>query len=121
MQKCACKNNVESRLCVMDNSTSELDMVAEFALTMKKMTTERESEEDTVIEDEKEERENEMYNGQNNDVFDNNGEEMQTLSIYKMEEGTLSMMNKMNIKLPSPTQFECRYSQFNEWSGEVKT
>eukprot|EP00971_Amphidinium_carterae_P146773 2908808-Amphidinium_carterae.2 len=26
----------------------------------------------------------------------------------------------MNIKLPSPTQFDGRYPQFNEWAGEVK-
>eukprot|EP00971_Amphidinium_carterae_P287626 5709728-Amphidinium_carterae.1 len=30
------------------------------------------------------------------------------------------MMQKMNIKLPSPTQFDRRYPQFNEWAGEVK-
>eukprot|EP00971_Amphidinium_carterae_P210081 4167785-Amphidinium_carterae.1 len=45
---------------------------------------------------------------------------MQTLNIYRMEEGTISMLGRMNIKLPSPTQFDGRYPQFNEWSGEVK-
>eukprot|EP00971_Amphidinium_carterae_P127083 2517709-Amphidinium_carterae.1 len=48
---------------------------------------------------------------------------MQTLNIYRMEEGTVFMLGKMNIKLPSPTQFDGRYPQSNEWSarsGEVK-
>eukprot|EP00971_Amphidinium_carterae_P348634 6490601-Amphidinium_carterae.2 len=48
---------------------------------------------------------------------------MQTLNIYEimeMEKGTLSTMGKMNIELPSPTQFDGCYPQFNEWSGEVK-
>eukprot|EP00971_Amphidinium_carterae_P194757 3864702-Amphidinium_carterae.1 len=29
-------------------------------------------------------------------------------------------MQKISIKLPSPTQFDGRYPQFNEWAGEVK-
>eukprot|EP00971_Amphidinium_carterae_P233139 4627486-Amphidinium_carterae.1 len=37
-----------------------------------------------------------------------------------MEKETIGMIQKMNIKLPSPTQFDERYAQFNEWSGEVK-
>eukprot|EP00971_Amphidinium_carterae_P005860 115856-Amphidinium_carterae.1 len=44
---------------------------------------------------------------------------MQTLNIYNMEK-TIGMMQKTNIKLPSPTKFDGRYPQFNEWSGEVK-
>eukprot|EP00971_Amphidinium_carterae_P029603 582309-Amphidinium_carterae.1 len=29
-------------------------------------------------------------------------------------------MQKMNIKLPTPTQFDGRHPQFYEWVGEVK-
>eukprot|EP00971_Amphidinium_carterae_P316206 6285214-Amphidinium_carterae.2 len=36
-------------------------------------------------------------------------------------EKTIGMMQRINIKLPSPTQFDGRYEHFNEWSGEVKT
>eukprot|EP00971_Amphidinium_carterae_P129380 2562679-Amphidinium_carterae.2 len=45
---------------------------------------------------------------------------MQTLNVYKMTEGTVSMLGKMNLKLPSPTQFDGRYPQFDEWSSEGK-
>eukprot|EP00971_Amphidinium_carterae_P309850 6157306-Amphidinium_carterae.3 len=50
---------------------------------------------------------------------------MQTMIMYKtekktMEKKTIGMMQKMNIKLPPPTQFDGRYPQFYEWAGEVK-
>eukprot|EP00971_Amphidinium_carterae_P147940 2932509-Amphidinium_carterae.1 len=45
---------------------------------------------------------------------------MQTLNIYEMKQGTISMMGKMNLKSPSPKQFDCRYPQFNKWSSEDK-
>eukprot|EP00971_Amphidinium_carterae_P062518 1237589-Amphidinium_carterae.1 len=63
-----------------------------------------------------------MYKEENkdNDVYDKNEEDMQTLNIYEMEEGTVFMLGKMNLKLPSPTQFYVRYPQFNEWAVEVK-
>eukprot|EP00971_Amphidinium_carterae_P079188 1566788-Amphidinium_carterae.1 len=37
-----------------------------------------------------------------------------------MDDNTLGMMGKMNIKLPTPTQSERKKPQFNEWAGEVK-
>eukprot|EP00971_Amphidinium_carterae_P233371 4631927-Amphidinium_carterae.1 len=40
---------------------------------------------------------------------------MQTLNIHKMDKGIIGMMQKMNINLPSPTQFDGRYPHFNEW------
>eukprot|EP00971_Amphidinium_carterae_P143486 2842876-Amphidinium_carterae.1 len=40
--------------------------------------------------------------------------------IYRTENKTIGMMQKMNIKLPSPTQFDGRHPQFHEWAGEVK-
>eukprot|EP00971_Amphidinium_carterae_P017402 343001-Amphidinium_carterae.2 len=36
-----------------------------------------------------------------------------------MEKGAIGMMQKINIKFSSPTQFDGRYPQLNEWSGEV--
>eukprot|EP00971_Amphidinium_carterae_P232070 4605559-Amphidinium_carterae.1 len=30
------------------------------------------------------------------------------------------MMGRMNTKLPTPTQFDGKNPQFNEWAGEVK-
>eukprot|EP00971_Amphidinium_carterae_P089737 1776761-Amphidinium_carterae.3 len=93
---------MESRLCVKDNSMSEFDMVAEFALTMRKMTAEREIGENTVIEEiekednrnndlienEKDDKKDKICNRENedNDEYDNNEEDMQTLNSYKMEE-----------------------------------
>eukprot|EP00971_Amphidinium_carterae_P227295 4508204-Amphidinium_carterae.1 len=84
------------------------------------MTAERETEENNVIENEKEDNKDKRCNGknENNDEYDNSEEEMQTLNIYEMVKGTISMMGKLNIKLPSPTQFDGRYPQFNEWSGD---
>eukprot|EP00971_Amphidinium_carterae_P107759 2133876-Amphidinium_carterae.1 len=60
-----------------------------------------------------------MYNDETKDIDENdkNGENMQALNIYEMEKGTISMLNKMNIKLPIPTQFDGRYPRFNEWAG----
>eukprot|EP00971_Amphidinium_carterae_P348261 6490407-Amphidinium_carterae.2 len=37
-----------------------------------------------------------------------------------MENKTIGMMQKMNIKLPSPTKFDGRYPQFYEWAEKVK-
>eukprot|EP00971_Amphidinium_carterae_P041415 813085-Amphidinium_carterae.1 len=37
-----------------------------------------------------------------------------------MENKTIGMMQKMNIKLPPPTQFDGRYPQFHEWAREVR-
>eukprot|EP00971_Amphidinium_carterae_P023830 469794-Amphidinium_carterae.1 len=96
-------------------------------------TTERETDEndekeiaDKKIDDkeiENNENENEQYddeNKDNNDEYDEEQEDMQTLNIYKMENRTIGMMQKMNIKFPSRTQFDGRYPQFYEWAGEVK-
>eukprot|EP00971_Amphidinium_carterae_P005119 102160-Amphidinium_carterae.1 len=122
----------------MDNSASDFDMVAEHALTMRETTKDQEMEENKnneIVEREKEDNEDideldnmeksnkdKMYNEENvsNDMYDNDVEEMQTLNIYEMKEGAISMMGKMALKLPSPTQFDGCYPQFNEWSGEVK-
>eukprot|EP00971_Amphidinium_carterae_P044696 879368-Amphidinium_carterae.1 len=45
---------------------------------------------------------------------------MQTMNIYNMEQITIGMMQKMNIRLPSPTQFDGRYPHFYEWAGKDK-
>eukprot|EP00971_Amphidinium_carterae_P124238 2461428-Amphidinium_carterae.2 len=98
----------------MDNSTSEFDMVAELALTMREMTTDQDMEENENNEIEEIEKDDnkgideidskeknnkdKVYNeeSESNDVYDNSEEEMQTLNIYEMKEGTISMMGKMN-------------------------
>eukprot|EP00971_Amphidinium_carterae_P203835 4045359-Amphidinium_carterae.3 len=54
------------------------------------------------------------------DEYDKEQENMQTMIIYNTENKTIGMMQNMNIKLPSPTQFDGRYPQFYEWAGEVK-
>eukprot|EP00971_Amphidinium_carterae_P288853 5735462-Amphidinium_carterae.2 len=71
----------------------------------------------------KRQKENKKYNNENkdnNDEYDEEPEEMRTLNIYKMENRTIGMMQKMNIKLPSPTPLDGRYPQFYESAGEVK-
>eukprot|EP00971_Amphidinium_carterae_P037661 740727-Amphidinium_carterae.2 len=47
-------------------------------------------------------------------------EETQTMMAYETENNTIGMMQKMNIKLPTPTQFDGRHPQFYEWTGKVK-
>eukprot|EP00971_Amphidinium_carterae_P040963 804617-Amphidinium_carterae.1 len=42
------------------------------------------------------------------------------LCHYDTKDNTVGMMQKMNIKLPTPTQFDGRNPQFNEWAGVVK-
>eukprot|EP00971_Amphidinium_carterae_P237491 4714503-Amphidinium_carterae.2 len=71
---------------------------------------------------ENKEYENKKYNDENNeeDEYDKEQEEMQTMIIYKMENNALGRMQKMNIKLPSPTQFGGRCPKFYKWAGEVK-
>eukprot|EP00971_Amphidinium_carterae_P148455 2943284-Amphidinium_carterae.1 len=89
---------------------------------MTKRTTEREIDENS----ENENNENKMdqnteYKDDNNDNDERMEEErMQTMNIYVMKDSTVGIMQKMNIKLPSPTQFDGRYPQFYEWAGEVK-
>eukprot|EP00971_Amphidinium_carterae_P313164 6223849-Amphidinium_carterae.2 len=61
-------------------------------------------------------------NDENNeeDKYEKEREEMQAMIIYNMENKAIGMMQKVNIKIPSPTQFDKRYPQFYEWAGEVK-
>eukprot|EP00971_Amphidinium_carterae_P277156 5499818-Amphidinium_carterae.1 len=106
---CDCTMNPDSDY--LDNSTfqfdmvaehlqsdMEFDMVAELAFTMGE-TTERDIEKNNDIEEENKENKNKMYNNEDKhiDKYNKNEEEMQTLSM------------KMNIKSPSPTQFDGRY------------
>eukprot|EP00971_Amphidinium_carterae_P086463 1711044-Amphidinium_carterae.1 len=97
MQTCKSRYNA-SRPCVVDNNTSEFDTVAVLALTMREMTAERETEENSeieetekkdnknidVIENEKEDNKDKMCIRENkdNDEHDNSEEERQTLNIY---------------------------------------
>eukprot|EP00971_Amphidinium_carterae_P080735 1597205-Amphidinium_carterae.3 len=38
---------------------------------------------------------------------------------FTTDDVTIGML-KMNIKLPTPTQYDGKSPQFNEWAGEVK-
>eukprot|EP00971_Amphidinium_carterae_P190477 3780263-Amphidinium_carterae.2 len=49
-----------------------------------------------------------------------NPKDFVTFHIHKTTSNTIGMMGRMNIKLPTPTQFDGRFPQFNEWAGEVK-
>eukprot|EP00971_Amphidinium_carterae_P189435 3760424-Amphidinium_carterae.1 len=52
------------------------------------------------------------------ETSDDNENEYQTLRMYdEYKEGTVGMM-KMNIKLPTPTQYDGKSPQFNEWSSQ---
>eukprot|EP00971_Amphidinium_carterae_P131816 2610912-Amphidinium_carterae.4 len=95
-------------------------MVAERAFTMKE-TTEREIEEYDETEEIEKVNKDKKYSKENKDIvnYDDNEEDRQTMNIYEMEEGTIFMLGKMNIKLPSPTQFDGHYPRFNECAGET--
>eukprot|EP00971_Amphidinium_carterae_P269443 5345197-Amphidinium_carterae.1 len=69
-------------------------------------TTKRDIEENKT--NENKEYENKKYNDENNeeDDYDREQEKMQTMIIYKMENNAIGMMQKVSIKLPSPTQFD---------------
>eukprot|EP00971_Amphidinium_carterae_P097727 1933998-Amphidinium_carterae.1 len=79
---------MESRLCVTDNSMSEFDMVAELALALIEMEDNRNNDAKT---NEKNDKNDNTCNreDEDNEEYDGNEENMQTLNIYKMEEGTI--------------------------------
>eukprot|EP00971_Amphidinium_carterae_P084760 1677464-Amphidinium_carterae.1 len=96
---------------------SNFDMVAELAFTMR-VTTEREIEENGEIDDikNKTRKTRTKCTTRKTRTLTNMTimkKIKQAMNIYEMEEGTISMLGKMNIKLPSPTQFDGRYPQFN--------
>eukprot|EP00971_Amphidinium_carterae_P335317 6471117-Amphidinium_carterae.2 len=83
MQKCESWYNA-SRLCIVDNSTSEFDMTAKRETEENNEIEEIETENNKnidVIENEKEDNKDKMCNRENedNDEYDNSEEEMQTL------------------------------------------
>eukprot|EP00971_Amphidinium_carterae_P143110 2835508-Amphidinium_carterae.1 len=42
------------------------------------------------------------------------------MRVYETKDKMIGMMQKVNIKLPTPTQFDGRHPHFYEWAGEVK-
>eukprot|EP00971_Amphidinium_carterae_P053069 1045230-Amphidinium_carterae.1 len=42
------------------------------------------------------------------------------LHVHMIDNNTIGMMGKMNIKLPAPTQFDGNNPQFKKWAGEVQ-
>eukprot|EP00971_Amphidinium_carterae_P064478 1277265-Amphidinium_carterae.1 len=63
----------------------------------------------TIIEDN-------ILNKENEDELNNTVR----LHVHMTDDNTIAMMGKMNIKLPTPTQFDGKNPQFNQWTGEVK-
>eukprot|EP00971_Amphidinium_carterae_P330669 6463831-Amphidinium_carterae.5 len=47
-------------------------------------------------------------------------EDSTTPHVHKTTNNTIAMIQKMNIKLPTPTQLDGKHPQFNEWAREVK-
>eukprot|EP00971_Amphidinium_carterae_P148998 2954061-Amphidinium_carterae.2 len=88
------------------NSHPQFDMVAKLRLTEKG---------ETIISEDKQSRENNLIN--ENEIEDNN---IVTLHVHMMNDNTIAMMGKMNIKLPTPAHFDGKNPQFNEWAGEAK-
>eukprot|EP00971_Amphidinium_carterae_P269520 5346615-Amphidinium_carterae.1 len=55
------------------------------------------------------------------ETSDDNEIEYQIVRMHsEYKEGTIRML-KMNIKLPTPTQYDGKTPQFNEWAEEVKS
>eukprot|EP00971_Amphidinium_carterae_P222675 4419275-Amphidinium_carterae.1 len=55
------------------------------------------------------------------ETMENNEYKQQTLRLCdETDEVTIAML-KMNIKLPTPTMYDGKSPQFNEWAKEVKT
>eukprot|EP00971_Amphidinium_carterae_P120354 2384759-Amphidinium_carterae.2 len=79
------------------------DMVAEFRI---QTIAERD---ETITEDN-------ILDKENEDELSNTVR----LHVHMTDDNTIAMMGKMNIKLPTPTQFDGKNPQFNEWAGEVK-
>eukprot|EP00971_Amphidinium_carterae_P028907 568601-Amphidinium_carterae.1 len=74
--------------------------------------------EDRETVDEYSEETREMHNEYR--MIDDNENKYQTLRMYsECKDGTVGMM-KMNLKLPTPTHYDGKTPQFNEWSREVK-
>eukprot|EP00971_Amphidinium_carterae_P223060 4426256-Amphidinium_carterae.1 len=71
---------------------------------------------ETIVNEDEQSRENNLIN--ENEIDEN---KKVTLHVHMTSDNTIAMMGKMNIKLPTPTQFDGKNLQFNEWAGEVKT
>eukprot|EP00971_Amphidinium_carterae_P249023 4943080-Amphidinium_carterae.1 len=52
---------------------------------------------------------------------DDNEDKQQTLRLCREADDVTIAMMKMNIKLPTPTQYDGKSPQFNEWAGEFKS
>eukprot|EP00971_Amphidinium_carterae_P047587 937276-Amphidinium_carterae.1 len=54
------------------------------------------------------------------EASDDDEDKFQTLRICNENNDETVGMLKMNLKLPTPTQYDVKSPQLNEWSGEVK-
>eukprot|EP00971_Amphidinium_carterae_P172067 3411586-Amphidinium_carterae.2 len=87
------------------NFVSQFNMVAELALETIDEITERENNQDKNENKENEYEDNKKKYDENKQNV-NKQEETQIMVIYRTESNTIGKMQKMNIKLPSPTQFD---------------
>eukprot|EP00971_Amphidinium_carterae_P257191 5105949-Amphidinium_carterae.2 len=81
------------------------------------------TEDKETVEEYSEEREidNEYrMNEEKYETIDDNEDKQQTLRLCRETDDVTIAMMKMNIKLPTPTQYDGKSPQFNEWAGEVK-
>eukprot|EP00971_Amphidinium_carterae_P264948 5255718-Amphidinium_carterae.1 len=113
---------IPGRLVLRQESTVQFRMVAEPRFTMREgpgATDDRE----TVEEFNEEMRE--TYNvyrmiDEKYEASDDNVDKFQTLRFCNKNNDETVGMLKMNLKLTTPTQYDGKSPQFNEWSGEVK-
>eukprot|EP00971_Amphidinium_carterae_P230264 4569841-Amphidinium_carterae.1 len=55
------------------------------------------------------------------ETINDSEDKQQTLRLCRETEDVTIGMMKMNIKLPTPTQYDGKSPCFNEWAGEVKS
>eukprot|EP00971_Amphidinium_carterae_P348494 6490520-Amphidinium_carterae.4 len=117
---------IQVMTCVRDNCTFIFRMVAEPPFTMREGPGAMEDRE-TVEEYNEEMREIDnayRMDDEKYETINDNEDKQQTLRLCRETEdvtiGMLKSFLKMNIKLPTPTQYDGKSPQFKEWAGEVK-
>eukprot|EP00971_Amphidinium_carterae_P290053 5759226-Amphidinium_carterae.1 len=119
----------------MTENASECRMVAEPRLTMRECTRPAMEDRETVdVYDEERETDNVYKMDEEKEIdneyrmieeieeaMDDNEDKQQTLRLCSETDDVTVAMIKMNIKLPTPTQYDGKSLQFNEWAEEVES
>eukprot|EP00971_Amphidinium_carterae_P149813 2969943-Amphidinium_carterae.1 len=121
MEKGACMHNRGSEMVQVsevlrcNNSTLIFRMVAELRLTMREGPGAMEDRE-TVEEYIEEQKIDNVYrmDEEKYETINDNEDKQQTLRLCSETEDVTVGMMKMNIKLPTPTQYDGKSPQFNE-------